>query len=39
MIQFPLLSWYKVAHKAKWKNFNEIKQQPLKFYPESDQWV
>lgn len=22
-----LLSWYKVANKAKWSNFNEIKQQ------------
>lgn len=22
-----LLSWYKVAVKAKWKNFNEVKQQ------------
>ncbi len=23
----PLLSWYKVAIKAKWSNFNEIKEQ------------
>jgi len=26
-IQQPLLSWYKVARKANWKNLNEVKQQ------------